>query len=358
VIVLLLGGCTGGGAGRSSTSVSPEPNSTEELAWSVGQLAFGPDGALYATDCELARVFRFDRSGAEAVFAGSGPGGFDNGFSGDGGPAIEAHFGCPIGVVFDTAGRLFVTDHLNNRVREIDADGTITTVAGNGDGALAGDSGKATEASMLAPSCLAFDGKGNLYICDRDNGVVRKVDRHGIITTVAGTGTRGYSGDGGPATKAQLDQPEGLAFDPQGNLYISDSANNRVRRVDTHGVITTFAGNGSAGNAGEDVPATKAGVVDPNGLAFDTDGNLFVSAVDAGAVRMIDRHGIITTVAGTGVPGLSGDGGPATKAQLASPFGLVFDETGNLYVADPENHRIRVIDTRGVIRTFAAAPQA
>ena len=169
---------------------------------------------------------------------------------------------------------------------------------------------------------------------------------------MAGTGSRGYSGDGGPAVKAQLDQPQGFAFDSAGNLYISDSANNRVRRVDGKGVITTVAGNGEHGYSGDGGPATNARLSDPYGLVFDARGNLYVAEPDEGVVRRIDKNGVITTVAGTGKPGLSGDGGPATKAKLNSPFGLALDAAGNLYIADNGNGRIRKVDRRGVITTF------
>jgi serine/threonine-protein kinase len=353
-----------GGAGTTAMSnptTEPAPTTgpdTAAPAWSAGQIAFGPDGRLYGTDCELARVFRFTPSGVAKEFAGSGPGGFSNGFSGDGGPARAAHFGCPIGIVFDADGNAFLTDHLNNRIREIDHRGTIETVVGTGRGAYGGDGGPATDASLLGPSCLAIGPDGALYICDRDDGTVRRVGADGVITTVAGTGERGYSGDGGPATRAKLDQPEGLAFDTDGNLYISDSANDRVREVDADGTISTFAGDGKDGNEGEDVPATTGAVDDPNGLAFDANGNLYVSAVDAHVLRRIDPDGIITTFAGTGEPGAEGDGGPASEATLTSPFGLVFDSMGNLYVADPDAHVIRVIAPDGTISTFAAAPDA
>jgi DNA-binding beta-propeller fold protein YncE len=182
---------------------------------------------------------------------------------------------------------------------------------------------------------------------------VRKISPAGRITTVAGTGVRGYSGDGGPAVKARLNQPEGFAIDRAGNLYVSDSANNRVRRIDARtGVITTVAGNGRHGYTGDGGPATKARLSDPYGLAFDAQGNLYVAEPDEGVVRRINTRGVITTFAGTGRLGFSGDGGPAVKAKLNQPDGLAFDSAGNLYIADNGNGRIREINKRGVITTF------
>jgi sugar lactone lactonase YvrE len=263
-------------------------------------------------------------------------------------------------VALDRKGNLYVADHGNNRVRRIDPSGVIHPFAGAGpippvgsnEGSYGGDGGPAARARFKVPTSVAFDRKGNLYVADRDNGAVRKIGKDGSITTVAGTGVLGYSGDGGTAVKAQLDQPQGFAFDRAGNLYISDSANNRVRRIDARGVITTVAGNGRHGYSGDGGPATRAKLSDPYGLALDTGGNLYVAEPDDGVVRRIDTKGVITTVAGTGRLGFSGDGGPATKAKLDSPFGLVFDSAGNLYIADNGNGRIRKIDKRGVITTF------
>jgi sugar lactone lactonase YvrE len=174
-----------------------------------------------------------------------------------------------------------------------------------------------------------------------------------VLTTVAGDGSPGFFGDGGPATKAKLDQPEAVAFDRDGNIYVSDSANNRVRKIDTDGVITTIAGTGKTGAAGDGGPAINAQITDPYGLAFDSKGNLYVSDTDNNRVRRIDTHGAITTVAGTGTAGFSGDGGPATKAELNGLYGLVIDKHGNLYIADNGSQRVRKIDAHGVITTLS-----
>src|SRR5215212_9679991 len=208
---------------------------------------------------------------------------------------------------------------------------TIKTVAGDG-GEQLGDGGPATKAAFCGTSDVTLDAAGNMYIadggiyCSGPGGhTVRKVDRHGIITTVAGTGEPGFSGDGGPATKAQLDVPFAVAADREGNLYITDENNYRIRKVDKEGVITTFAGTGEGGYSGDGGPATSAKLIDPGGLAFDDQGNLYVA--DYKSVRKIDPSGTITTVAGTGQLGFSGDGGPATEAKL-SAYDVALDHKG------------------------------
>lgn len=328
----------------------------------VGFQLGGPDqlvadaaGGIYGVDCQDSRVFRLDPQGVMWIVAGTGV----QGFSGNGGPAVRARFACPAGVALDKRGDLYVTDHGNNRVRIVDRRGIVHAFAGAGpippagsnEGTFAGDGGPAGRARFRAPVDLAFDSRGNLYVSDRDNGAVREIGRNGLITTVAGTGTLGFSGDGGPATKAKLDQPQGVAFDGAGDMYIADSANNCVRRVDPRGVITTFAGTGRHGYSGDGGPANKADLSDPDQLAFDARGDLYVAEPDEGVVRKIDRHGVITTVAGTGTLGFSGDGGPATKAKLNQPFALAFDRQGNLYIGDHDNGRIREVDRNGLMTT-------
>jgi sugar lactone lactonase YvrE len=222
------------------------------------------------------------------------------------------------------------------------------------DGELTGDGGPAREASLQEPTAIAFDGAGNLYIADRDNHAIRRVDAGGIITTVAGSGDRGFAGDDGPATEAELSRPQGVAVDGAGNIYISDSENNRIRRVDASGVITTIAGTGQPGYSGDGGPALEATIVDPYVLVVDGGGNLLFSS-SGNVVRMIDANGIIRTVAGTGEGGLSGDEGPATQGQLSFPTGLVFDAAGNLYIGEVGNQRIRIVRPDGIIGTFAPA---
>jgi sugar lactone lactonase YvrE len=216
-------------------------------------------------------------------------------------------------------------------------------------------------AQLNQPSALAVDARGSLFICDTQNHRIRKVDMStGIVTTVAGTGVAGFSGDGGPAVKAQFNYPGGLAVDARGNLFVSDTWNHRVRRIDAStGIVTTVAGTGVAGFSGDGGPAVKAQFNYPLGLAIDTSGNLFVAESAGQRVRKITAGGAIaTTVAGTGVYGFSGDGGPATPAQLRSPTAVVVDASGNLFIADQVNNRIRKVTAgTGIITTIAGGAQ-
>ena len=280
------------------------------------------------------------------------------GFIGDGGPATSASLNAPIGATVDASGNLFIADTSNHRIRRVDAvTKVITTVAGDGTAGFSGDGGPATNANLSAPSGVAVDGAGNLFIADSGNQRVRRVDGStGVITTVAGTGTRGFSGDGGPATTASLNAPIGATVDASGNLFIVDFSNHRVRRVDgSTGVITTVAGTGAAGFSGDGGPATSASLSFPRGVAVDASGNLFIVDQTNHRVRRVDgATGVITTVAGTGTKGFSGDGGPATSASLSFPRGVVVDASGNLYIADTDNHRVRRVNgATGVITTVA-----
>jgi sugar lactone lactonase YvrE len=344
-----------------SQATGAAPPSPVALRWAPEGLVFGPDGTLYASDCVGGRIFRVDPAGAVSEFAGTGISSMSGGLSPDGLPATQADLHCPMGLAFDAAGNLLVVEHANNRIRAIGVDGLINTVVGNSpigtsvdDGELTGDGGPAREASLQEPTAIAFDGAGNLYIADRDNHAIRRVDAGGIITTVAGSGDRGFAGDDGPATEAELSRPQGVAVDGAGNIYISDSENNRIRRVDASGVITTIAGTGQPGYSGDGGPALEATIVDPYVLVADGGGNLLFSS-SGNVVRMIDANGIIRTVAGTGEGGLSGDEGPATQGQLSFPTGLVFDAAGNLYIGEVGNQRIRIVRPDGMIGTFAPA---
>ncbi len=261
------------------------------------------------------------------------------------------------GIAVDKNGNIYIAMRDHNIISRVDTLGNMTRFAGTGESGFSGDKGKATEAQLKIPAGLTFDKKGNLYIADRNNHRIRKVDTRGIITTVAGNGTAGFSGDGGKATQAQLNLPSGVAVDDKGNIYISDRSNNRVRVVDNKGTITTFAGNGGDGYKGDLGPATQAQLSKPFGLALDKKGNLYIADRENNRVRKVNPQGIITTVAGDGGFFFMGDNGPSYRASIAGPTGVVVDKNGILYIADRNNNRIRSVDTQGMIRTVAGTGQ-
>jgi uncharacterized protein (TIGR03437 family) len=312
---------------------------------------------INTTDVNTPASFPYGQAYTIYTVAGNGTGGF----SGDGGPATSAELHQPQGVAVDSAGNVYIADQINNRIRKLSNGVITTVagngvITGNGTGGFSGDGGPATSAQLNQPYRVAVDSFGNLYIADTNNYRIRKVS-NGVITTVAGNGTLGYSGDGGPATSAELGLLEGgIAVDSAGNLYIGETHNlsglggDRVRKV-SNGVITTVAGNGTYGFSGDGGPATSGELNLPGGLAVDSAGNLYIDDTNNYRIRKVS-NGVITTVAGNGTYGFSGDGGPATSAQLNEAFGIAFDSDGNLYIADQINNRIREV-SNGVITTVA-----
>jgi uncharacterized protein (TIGR03437 family) len=281
------------------------------------------------------------------------------GFSGDGGPATSAQLFYPYGVTVDGSGNLYIAGYYDHRIRKVSPNGIITTVAGNGNSGFSGDGGPATSAQLYYPRSVVADGAGNLYIADSANHRIRKVSPSGIITTAAGTGNWGYSGDGGPATNAKLDYPYSVTIDLSGDLYIADTGNDCIRKVPPSGIITTVAGvNGYFGYSGDGGQATSAQLNSPAGIALDGSGNLYIADRDNNRIRKVSPSGIITTVAGAGVYGFSGDAGPATSAQLSYPYGVTVDGSGNLYITDRDNNRIRKVSPSGIITTVAGAGSA
>jgi sugar lactone lactonase YvrE len=251
------------------------------------------------------------------------------GFGGDGGPATSAQLNFPSGAAADSAGNLYFVDAGDPRIRKVSG-GVITTAAGNGTSLFSGDGGPATSAGLFGVWDVAVDVAGNLYIAEADSRI-RKVS-NGVIATVVGSGTQGFSGDTGPATSAQLNGPTGVAVDAASDLYIADTSNQRVRKV-SNGVITTVVGNGTPGFSGDGGPAASAQLNGPTGVAVDAAGNLYVADSGNSRIRKVS-NGVITTVAGNGSPGFSGDNGPATSAQLNAPGRIAVDSSGNLYIAD------------------------
>jgi len=322
------------GNGTRGTPVDGSPALSTPLD---GQYAIAVDvsGAVYIA--VYPAVYKFTPGGNIHLVAGNGT----YGFSGDGGPATAAAMYGPRGLALDSQGNLYISD--GDRVRKVSTSGVITTIAGNGIGGFGGDGKSATAANLYAPTGIAVDASGNLYIADSGNARIRKITPAGIISTIAGTGELGYNGDGGPATSAQIGQPTSIALDGAGNLYFADGSGNPVRKISPSGVITRFAGvPNKYGNSGDGGPATSAQLAYPAGLAADSMGNVYISS--SPLVRKVTPDGTITTVAGTS-SGFSGDGGPAAAAQLSYPTAIALDKSGTkLFIADSFNERMRMID--------------
>ena len=306
-------------------------------------------GNLYIADASNNGIRKVDSTGTITTIAGTG----ELGFSGDGGPAVEADLYNPASVAVDSAGNVYISDTDNQRIRKVDSTGTITTIAGTGEVGFSGDGGPAVEAELRNPYGVAVDSAGNVYIADAGNQRIRKVDSTGTITTIAGTGEVGFSGDGGAAVEAELYNPEGVAVDSAGNVYIGDAGNQRIRKVDSTGTITTIAGTGEYGFSGDGGPAAAARLAFPHSVAVDGAGNLYIADTGNRRIRKVDSTGTITTIAGTGEVGFSGDGGPAVEAELRNPYGVAVDSAGNVYIADTRNQRIRKVDSTGTITTIA-----
>ena len=344
------------GTGHGGFSGDGGPATSATMSRPAGVAVDGL-GNLYIADIWNYRVRVVDSSGIIRTVAGSSTA---PRFAGDGGPAAYSELSSVAGVAVDDLGNLYIADLGNHRIRRVATareHDPIDTVAGRGRTAPFGDGGPALDATLTNPRNVAVDSLGNLYFSEPYNNRVRRIGvGSGVISTVAGTGEQGFSGDGGPATSATMRRPTYVAVDGLGNLYISDQANHRVRRVDaTTGTISTVAGTGVTGSTGDGGPATSAKFGNPFGLAVDSLGNLYIAQYYSNRVRRVDAaSGIITTVAGNGRPGISGDGGPASSARINRPAGLAVDSLGNLYIADWGNRRVRRVDAAsGTISTVA-----
>jgi sugar lactone lactonase YvrE len=274
------------------------------------------------------------------------------GSTGDGSAATAAQIDAPGGIVFDAAGNIYFSDYYRHVIRKIDPSGNISTFAGTGSAGFSGDGGPASAARFYSPNKMSFDIAGNLFVADYNNNRVRKISTSGIITTIVGTGTIGSTGDGGNATAATLWHPSDVVTDNAGNVFIADYTNNKIRKISPTGIISTFAGTGSASSGGDGGAATLAQLYNPFDVEIDAAGNLLIAEAEGDKVRKVGLDGIISTFAGTGISGFSGDGGQATAANLSNPAGLEVDATGNLYIADQFNQRIRMVSPSGVITTI------
>jgi len=358
-ITTIAGTGTAGFAGDGGPATAAMLN--QPLGVSVDEV-----GGVYIADSLNHRIRRVSSNGTITTVAGSGVAGF----SGDGGAATLAQFNGPAGVAVDPTGALVIADTGNNRARVVSLFGVINTAAGVGNQAVITDSGVATSTFLSQPHGIAVDSNGALYVADSANNEIRKVTTSGSISTIAGTGIPGSSGDAGttgtggivsapdvPATLAQLNYPTDIALDKSGNLYIVDSGNNRVRRLTAStGVIGAFAGNGSMGFGGNGGPASGAQLNGASAVAVDSSNNVYVA--DSAMIHKVNSAGVISVIAGTGFPGFSGDGGPATSAAVRQPMGLAVDSANALYIADTGNNRIRKISSFGVINTIAGTGTA
>ncbi|MDA0264928.1 MAG: hypothetical protein O3A93_12005 [Chloroflexi bacterium] len=283
------------------------------------------------------------------------------GYAGDGGPATQALIGEAYGCAFDVDGNLYICDGRTHTVRRIDrTTQVITTVAGTGEAGYSGDGGPATMATMNNLYSLTVDTNGDIYIVDRFNAAIRKVDAAtGVITTVAGTGEPGYGGDGGPGAQAQMREPNDCFLDGKGGLLIADIQDQRIRRLDLKtGIITTFAGDGEKRREGDGRPATEASLFGPRAVCVNSKGDTFIAEREGNGVRRVDSNGIMSTFAGTGQPGYSGDGGPALTATWGAPKAIRCDHHDNVIVVDTENNAVRLIDAEtGIVMTIAGGHQ-
>ena len=273
------------------------------------------------------------------TFAGTG----NAGYGGDGGAATSAQINYPNGIFVGTSGNVYIADTTNSKIRMVTSAGIITTLAGTGTTGSSGDGGAATSAQLNSPYGVSADISGNVYIAVQGNNKIRMVTSTGIITTIAGTGTYGSSGDGGAATSAQLNSPYGVSVDISGNVYIADTYNSKIRKVTSTGIIITIAGTGTDGRSGDGGAATSAQLNGPSGVSVDISGNVYIADGSNSKIRMVTSTGIITTFAGMGTQGDSGDGGAATAAQLNYPSGVSVDISGNVYIADISNSKIRLV---------------
>lgn len=324
------------GDGTFNTPLEQVDATLSPLSSPIG-IALDDVGNLYVAEEGSQRVRRINPNGIIQTIAGGGSGAS----LGDGGPATSGRLVDPVAVAADSFKGVWIADYLGNRIRGILASGILFTQAGNGEAGFRGDQAPAQTSQLNRPRGLALDRQGNLYIADTMNHRIRCIRPNGFIETVAGNGVRGYHGDGGPGVQAHLNAPLGVAVDSLGNLLIADSGNHAIRKLNPLGIISTVAGSGGRGFSGDGGPPALAFFNSPSAVASDAQGNIFIADTFNHRIRRLSSSGILSTIAGDGTGGFSGDGGPALQARFRSPSSLAVDEAGNIYVADLDNHRIR-----------------
>jgi len=317
--------------------------------WGPSSVAVYGSGDIFIADTEMNRILRVSQNGLVSTVAGKGKpilrvegSGPPPQFSGDGGPATSADLDRPTGVAVDAQGNIYISDQLNNRIREVTTDGLIRTIAGTGKAAYGGDNGPALKANFAHPMGVAVDANGNVYVADRENNRIRKISVDGTIRTVIGSGRKGQS-ENGPALSISLDFPHGVAIDAKGTLYVADTFNHRIRRLDSDGVVRVVAGSGKQEFIGDAGPAIQAGLGAPDSLAIDAGGNIYIADRANWLVRKITRDGIIHTIAGIAgnhETGFYGDGGPALKAPIF-PNSVAVSSDGVVYLTD--HNRVRLL---------------
>jgi sugar lactone lactonase YvrE len=338
---------------RSPSDVGDGKNALEitmEGPMGIGQ---DSDGNLYFSDREGRLIWKITPAGKATVIAGTGKTTGPQGLPKGRVLALDVDFASLEGLVVDHDGNLLLADSYNHAILKIDREGYLTHFAGTGQPGFGGDGKQASEAQLSFPYDVRLDSKGNLYIADTHNQRIRRVDRNGVISTVAGTGVKGFSGDGGPAVNAQLNMPYGVLLDKDDNLLICDSENHVIRKVGHDGIIRTIVGSGQRGYEGDGGPALAAKLDTPQSLAIDTQGRMYIGDEHNDAVRVVDVDGKIRTLVGRKVPGYSGDGGPASEAQIADPENLWPLKDGSILISARDNARVRVVSPDGIIKTFA-----
>lgn len=338
---------------RSPSDLGDGKNAQQIIIESPMGLAEDSAGNVYVSDRDAKLIWKIEPSGRTTVIAGTGMTTGATGLPRNPVLARDVDFASIESIAVDGDGNLLLADSLNHAILKIDARGYLTYFAGNGERGFSGDAGQATKAQLHSPYDVRIDSKGNVYIADVKNHRIRKVDREGVISTVAGTGVAGYSGDGGPAVNAQLNMPYGILLDNDDNLLIADSDNNVIRKVGHDGNISTIAGTGERGYAGDGGPARAAKFDSPQAMAIDKDGRIYVDDEHNNAIRIIEPDGTLRTLVGTKGPGFSGDGGPAISAQIADPENILVRKDGSILISARDNSRLRIVSPDGIINTFA-----